>query len=61
MQHILPDVPLSLTPALAVVFPLFHFDVKRVMETTFLTEPGPLEKIDLNGWVVRLSGRLTRR
>jgi hypothetical protein len=44
MQHILPDVPLSLTPALATVIPFFRINVKKVMETTFLIEPGPLGK-----------------
>jgi hypothetical protein len=43
--------PYRYPPALAVDFPLFHSDVKKVMETTFLTEPGPLrKKADSNGW-----------
>jgi hypothetical protein len=33
--------PYHYPPAFAVFVPFFRFDVKKVMETTFLSEPGP--------------------
>jgi hypothetical protein len=36
--------PCHYLPALAVVCPLFRFNVKKWREHTFLTEPGPVRQ-----------------